>query len=552
MRARDRIVPLIAGLMIVLVAASVVLLLASAENQGTKALRTALLGQVRATANSFNARVGASLTSAASFGSVGWDLTKGSAKDNRILQTYNVNPNAKSGFYLVNGDGDITAGVLLKPGVLGSRFDSTQWPALKKRLASTPALVLPVEHSGMTTELPVYNFVIAVHGPNKTVRGAFVFEQALDSTSAFEQEIAQLGQHAASSAAWFFIDSRGSVLASSNDSSLGGPVEDKQYLTHSPGLSNIGGRVVAIADVPAVGWRVVFRENRAQFERALSGPLQTSGLIVVLLLLGIGGLLVVLLVRRLRAAREEERRLRELNRSQAEFVSVVSHELRTPVAGVLGFLQTTVDHWATMSDADRLSTVRRAVTNARRLQTMTRDVLDSESIESGRLGYSFQRVDLGAELETAVEASGNIDADHRVRLVVPAQQLMVAADADRLQQVFGNLLENARRNSPPSEPVDVNVEVVDGVEPQVRISIIDHGPGVDAESLERIFQKFARGSDNAVTGTGLGLYIVRTIVDAHGGRVWCESTPGTSTAFIVELPLATAAEPVTASIGGSR
>src|SRR5204862_2661746 len=119
----------------------------------------------------------------------------------------------------------------------------------------------------------------------------------------------------------------------------------------------------------------------------LTGPLQAVGLILVLLLLVVGLTLTALLARRLRQSREQEARLRELNRSQDEFISVVSHELRTPVSGVVGFLQTSLDHWDTMSDEDRHSAVRRAFSNAPRLQATTRDVLDTESIESARLGY---------------------------------------------------------------------------------------------------------------------------------------------------------------------
>ena len=72
---------------------------------------------------------------------------------------------------------------------------------------------------------------------------------------------------------------------------------------------------------------------------------------------------------------------------------------------------------------------------------------------------------------------------------------------------------------------------------RVRVAVVDRGPGVSPDSVDRIFEKFVRGNDNAVTGTGLGLYIVRTIVEAHHGRIWCESNPGHRTAFIFELPL---------------
>jgi signal transduction histidine kinase len=233
-------------------------------------------------------------------------------------------------------------------------------------------------------------------------------------------------------------------------------------------------------------------------------------------------------------------------RVAARVVEQVGEHLLQPVGigvdqHVLGFLQTTVDHWTELSDEERLTTVRRAVTNARRLQAMTRDVLDTDSIESGQFGYSFQRVDLGAELQTAVEGQEGVGASHVITLNTPPEHVLIDADPDRLQQVLTNLLDNARRNAPPNEPIVIDTEVVhDDAAPRVRVSVIDRGPGVGADEVERIFNKFVRGNDNAVSGTGLGLYIVRKIIESHHGRIWCESTPGVRTAFIFELPLAEA------------
>jgi signal transduction histidine kinase len=543
---RDRLAPLLAGTLVLAVAVSVVVLLQIATDQGSKALKNAKLAQVNATANSFNARFTAQLSAVSGLGSSPWELVPGSKRDAGVLQTYAaIDPNAKSGFFLIDANDRVTSGVLLRPGTLGSRFDVPGWAKAKANLGTTPVAVLPVTSTGLTSELPSYAFVVAIRGATPgSVRGALVAEQALTANSPFQQEIAQLADRNASTAAWYFVDSGGSIVASTQGASLGKKVEDPKYLTAHSGLTDIGKKIVITADVPALGWRVVFRQDRGQFVSALSGPLQKAGLILVLLLLGVGLTVVVILVRRLREAREQERRLRELTRSQAEFISVVSHELRTPVAGVLGFLQTTVDHWGSLTDADRLSTVKRAVTNARRLQAMTRDVLDTESIESGRLGYAFQHVDLGAELRTAVEGSQNADSAHPIVLVEPPRPITVDVDPDRFQQVLGNLLENARKNTPATEPIEVETELVDGAEPRVRVSVIDRGPGVDADSLERIFEKFVRGNDNAVTGTGLGLYIVRRIVEAHHGRIWCESTPGDRTAFVFELPLARKEEPL--------
>ena len=287
-------------------------------------------------------------------------------------------------------------------------------------------------------------------------------------------------------------------------------------------MHQIGDKLVVSADVPVVGWHVVFTQNRSEFVEPLAGPLQSAGLILVLLLLAVGLTLTVVLARRLRQSREQEARLLALNRSQDEFISVVSHELRTPVSGVLGFLQTSLDHWEVMSDEDRHSAVRRAFTNARRLQAMTRDVLDTESIESGRFGYVRHPMDLADEVRTAVDAFSSGLANGVV-LTVPDTPVMMDGDPDRIQQVLANLLDNARKNAPPEVPIEVSLEQTENV---ARLVVEDHGPGIDPDQLERIFDKFVRGRAGAVTGTGLGLYISRRIVDAHEGRIWAESTPG--------------------------
>ena len=139
----------------------------------------------------------------------------------------------------------------------------------------------------------------------------------------------------------------------------------------------------------------------------------------------------------------------------------------------------------------------------------------------------------------------DIRAGREIVHVNPAQVAWVEEDPDRLQHVLAKLLENARKNTPPGEPIGIEAKVVgDDGGSKVQVSVVDRGPGVDADSLERIFDKFVRGNDNAVTGTGLGLYIVRRIVEAHHGRIWCESSPGSRTAFTFELPMARAETPV--------
>jgi signal transduction histidine kinase len=163
---------------------------------------------------------------------------------------------------------------------------------------------------------------------------------------------------------------------------------------------------------------------------------------------------------------------------------------------------------------------------------MTRDVLDTESIESGRFGYVKHDVDLTEEVRTAVEAFST-DSAELLEVELPETPVTVNGDADRIQQVLSNLIDNARKSSPPGSPVKVVLEDLGGT---ARITVEDRGSGIDTDQLERIFDKFVRGRAGTVTGTGLGLYISRRIIDAHEGRIWAESTPGEATRFVVELP----------------
>ncbi len=122
-RFRDRLAPILAGLLVVVVGLGVVLLLRLAGGQGTNALTAAKFGQVNAIANSFNARYAAQISSVAGFSSTNWELVQGSKSDNALLQTFNgLDPNAESGFFLADKNDTITAGVLLRPGALGPHY----------------------------------------------------------------------------------------------------------------------------------------------------------------------------------------------------------------------------------------------------------------------------------------------------------------------------------------------------------------------------------------------------------------------------------------------
>jgi signal transduction histidine kinase len=536
MSSRDRFIPAAAGLAVLLVGVVMVVLLRGAERDGTQALEDAKSAQVQTTSQSFDARVVSTFQSLGGLGARPWELTLRSKADQAVLDTFTIDPDAESGSFLVDSKDRIVSGTLLQPGRLGSTYDAPGWAEAKTKLASSPAVMLPVADEGVTSELPSYAFAVAIRDPKDpaSVRGAFVFEGALSKDSAFSQEIQGLADSNAGTESWRFIDSKGRVVAPTLATGLGEPV-DSRLVGLTPGKHEVGKQLVFSGDVPSVGWRVLFTQDKDEFVGPLAGPLQTVGLILVVVLLLTGLLLTVLLARRLKQEREERRRLQELTRSQEEFISVVSHELRTPVSGVLGFLQTSLDHWEVMDDSERRNAVSRAFLNARRLQAMTRDVLDTESLESGRFGYVMGRVDLADEVRTAADGFGA----GGLAVSVPDEPVVVSGDADRLQQVLTNLLDNARRSAPADSPIQVGLSVTGEV---ARLTVEDSGSGIDPDQLERIFDKFVRGREGAVSGTGLGLYISRQIVEAHQGRIWAESRPG-HTLFVVELPLAPVGAP---------
>ncbi len=164
---------------------------------------------------------------------------------------------------------------------------------------------------------------------------------------------------------------------------------------------------------------------------------------------------------------------------------------------------------------------------------MTRDVLDTQSVETGRLVHVLELLDLVSEVETAVEAARSVAPDRRFELGPSDGPIWIKGDGDRLHQVLANLLDNAQKSSPAVEPIEIEVR---GDADVAEVVVRDHGAGIAEESLERIFDKFVRERGDTVSGTGLGLYIARQVLNAHGGRIWAESEPGSGATFRFTIP----------------
>ncbi|MGQ0432729.1 MAG: sensor histidine kinase [Microthrixaceae bacterium] len=539
-RRLESLLPILVLMGFLLATAGVNQLLTNAKARGVDALEMSVTAEVEAIARSQNQRLTNTFSGTAGLSGTDpadpYRMTEGSPEDLAKLEEIVeiLPPTFRSGFYLVDLEGRVTQGVRFLGDSIGERFE---WPGYEELVASPAFLqgggLLPVSE-GLTTREPVLGLAIPIFdiaATPPTLKGTFLFESVVAVDSDFNKEIGALKR--GETGRFYFLDSRGSVVASNEASAIAQRIGDERFLTNPPGLERLDGEVVVLADVPIAGWRVAFRQDVDEFERSLAGPLDSVTRILVLALLTSGFILTTLLFRRLKAARIEQERLRVLTESQQEFISIVSHELRTPVAGVLGFLETSLDHWDVMGDDDRKTAVARAASNARRLQAMTRDVLDTQSIEGGRLIGETERLDLAAEVRVAVEGAFELDSDRQVKLDLPREPVWIVGDADRLQQVLANLIDNARKNSPAVEPISISVRT-EGASAEVAVT--DRGPGIPEDALEQIFDKFVRGRGNTVTGTGLGLYISRQIVNAHDGRLWAESTPGHGATFRFVLP----------------
>ena len=229
---------------------------------------------------------------------------------------------------------------------------------------------------------------------------------------------------------------------------------------------------------------------------------------------------------------------KEVDRLKNEFISTVSHELRTPMTAIYASLSLLDSGMAGELPQDARKLVEISSASCERLIRLINDVLDVEKIQSGLMTYDMQRQPLRALVEQAIRDISSVSAGLGVSIEFPEGDApTVLADADRIVQVAVNLLSNAAQFSPSPGTVQVRLEQVQGV---ARVTVTDSGPGVPDDFRERMFERFAQadGSDRRQKGgTGLGLNICRSIIQAHHGRIDFSSDPG-RTEFFFELPVA--------------
>jgi len=229
-------------------------------------------------------------------------------------------------------------------------------------------------------------------------------------------------------------------------------------------------------------------------------------------------------------------RVKQLERTREDFVANVSHELRTPLSLIKGYVETLLD--GARNDptiAERfLKIIER---NAERLDLLIQDLLTISALESGRMKLELQPVNLHLLVEKIFTDLHSRAETKGVKLINELPELTASADANRLEQVLANLVDNAIKYGRAQGHVTVGGKELD--DGKLEIFVSDDGPGIPAESLDRVFERFyrvdkARSRDQG--GTGLGLAIVKHIVQAHGGEVWAASESGKGATFFFTLP----------------
>jgi signal transduction histidine kinase len=239
-------------------------------------------------------------------------------------------------------------------------------------------------------------------------------------------------------------------------------------------------------------------------------------------------------IRAYEAERSTADELRRLSALRADFVSLVSHELRSPMAAVIGAARTLQGRWRELTPGQRESFLRLIGDETSRLATLIDDVLDTSRIEAGTFSFTFSDVDLGELLRDVVAAAEL--AQDEVELTAEVAALpSIRGDRERLRQVIQNLVDNAVKYSSAGGRVRLRASADDGL---VLIDVLDEGPGIAPEDFELIFEKFGRSrGGSAKPGTGLGLFIARSIAEAHGGSLGVQSVPRRGSVFRLELPV---------------
>jgi PAS domain S-box-containing protein len=234
--------------------------------------------------------------------------------------------------------------------------------------------------------------------------------------------------------------------------------------------------------------------------------------------------------------REAAARLRELDRMRGELVTIVAHDLRAPVGVIQSLVQLLLTEWDTWTDPDKIDALQRIAGRTETLSGLVDDVFDLARIEAGQLVTDAVPIDLERIVHQVVADVRTTDPDRDITLDVDPAATRAVGDERRTWQILSNLVSNGVKFSSPDTPVEVAVWREDG---QVVVAVTDHGLGIPEDQQPSVFERFRRlPGAKGTPGSGIGLFIARSLVEAQGGRISVESAPGLGSTFRFTVPVA--------------
>lgn len=229
-------------------------------------------------------------------------------------------------------------------------------------------------------------------------------------------------------------------------------------------------------------------------------------------------------------------RFREADEIKSTFISVISHELKTPVALIQGYTETLLRKDARWDPKTRQESLEVILEESDRLHHLIDNLLDASRLEAGKLPLEREPVALDALAERVAERFRTQTDRHAIEVRFPSDFPVIEGDPTRLEQVLNNLLSNAIKYSPEGGPIEISGR---SSSEEAVVTVSDQGIGIPFEEQPHIFESFFRGSreyQQQTSGAGLGLYLAKAIIEAHGGQIWVDSNPGEGAAFSFALP----------------
>jgi two-component system sensor histidine kinase KdpD len=233
--------------------------------------------------------------------------------------------------------------------------------------------------------------------------------------------------------------------------------------------------------------------------------------------------------------REASAKLAELDERRREFLAVVTHDLKSPLTSILGYVRMLLDAEGG-GDPEQLRQFASIIERqGKRMLEMIEQLVVATGVNEGAPVLSREPVDVKSIVDQQVDAFGAMLGERTFRIEVPEELPLVYGDPSAVEHIVGNLLDNAVKYSPDGTEIEIHVEADDN---ELFVSVADRGPGIPEPLLRSVFERYHRGEGRAEAGSvGLGLFIVRSLTQGHGGRVWAESREGGGARITFTLPL---------------